>query len=114
MQRDPSINRAPRSLARGKILRGALVVAALGAIGVTVGAVAARGGSQNQVPTTAADFFMPGTQPNPNSETFTPIFGAINCTYCHSDYGVEVAPFAGDRSKPLDWTGVLTLLRRRR
>lgn len=28
--------------------------------------------------------------------------------------GVEVAPFAGDRSKPLDWTGVLTLLRRRR
>ena len=43
MQRDPSINRAPRSLARGKILRGALVVAALGAIGVTVGAVAARG-----------------------------------------------------------------------
>lgn len=27
--------------------------------------------------------------------------------------GVEVAPFAGDRSKPLDWTGVLTLLRRR-
>ena len=93
MQRDPSINRAPRSLARGKILRGALVVAALGAIGVTVGAVAARGGSQNQVPTTAADFFMPGTQPNPNSETFTPVFGAVNCTYCHSDYGVEVAPF---------------------
>jgi hypothetical protein len=28
--------------------------------------------------------------------------------------GVEVAPFAGDRSKPLDWTGVLTLLRHRR
>jgi hypothetical protein len=28
--------------------------------------------------------------------------------------GVEVAPFAGDRSKPLDWTGVLTLLRQRR
>ena len=32
MQRDPSINRAPRSLARGKILRGALVVAALGGV----------------------------------------------------------------------------------
>jgi hypothetical protein len=28
--------------------------------------------------------------------------------------GVEVAPFAGERSKPLDWTGVLTVLRRRR
>lgn len=27
--------------------------------------------------------------------------------------GVEVAPFAGERSKPLDWTGVLTVLRRR-
>lgn len=28
--------------------------------------------------------------------------------------GVEVAPFAGARSRPLDWTGVLTVLRRRR
>ena len=28
--------------------------------------------------------------------------------------GVEVAPFAGERSRPLDWTGVLTVLRRRR
>jgi hypothetical protein len=28
--------------------------------------------------------------------------------------GVEVAPFAGERSRSLDWTGVLTVLRRRR
>jgi hypothetical protein len=28
--------------------------------------------------------------------------------------GVEVAPFDGERSRPLDWTGVLTVLRRRR
>jgi hypothetical protein len=28
--------------------------------------------------------------------------------------GVEVAPFADQRSRPLDWTGVLTVLRRRR
>ncbi|HEV7267216.1 MAG TPA: FIST N-terminal domain-containing protein [Falsiroseomonas sp.] len=27
--------------------------------------------------------------------------------------GVEVAPFAGEQSRPLDWTGVLTVLRRR-
>ena len=26
--------------------------------------------------------------------------------------GVEIAPFAGGRSRPLDWTGVLTVLRR--
>ena len=26
--------------------------------------------------------------------------------------GVEIAPFAEGRSRPLDWTGVLTLLRR--
>jgi hypothetical protein len=28
--------------------------------------------------------------------------------------GVEIAPFAGGPSRPLDWTGVLTVLRRRR
>lgn len=28
--------------------------------------------------------------------------------------GVEVAPFAGQQARPLDWTGVLTVLRRRR
>jgi hypothetical protein len=28
--------------------------------------------------------------------------------------GVEVAPFDGEHSRPLDWTGVLTVLRRRR
>jgi hypothetical protein len=28
--------------------------------------------------------------------------------------GVEIAPFAGVLSRPLDWTGVLTVLRRRR
>jgi small ligand-binding sensory domain FIST len=28
--------------------------------------------------------------------------------------GVEVAPFDGEHSRPLDWTGLLTVLRRRR
>ena len=93
MPRDPSNTSATRSPAHGKIMRGALVVAAIAAVGVTVGAVASRGGSQAQVPTTAADFFQPGTQPNPDVEKFTPVVGAINCTYCHSGYGVEVAPF---------------------
>ncbi|MCE2881017.1 MAG: dockerin type I domain-containing protein [Planctomycetaceae bacterium] len=71
----------------GRTTRAALALVGFVAVGVTVASVAARGGSgsQVQVPSTAADFFMPGTQPNPDAEAFTPIVGSINCTYCHGE-----------------------------
>jgi nitrate/TMAO reductase-like tetraheme cytochrome c subunit len=78
---------------RGRIVRGTLVVAAIGVVGAIVGTVAARNNAQTQIPTTAADFFLPGTQPNGDAEQFAPVVGAINCTYCHSGYGQGVAPY---------------------
>ncbi|MFZ9882185.1 MAG: hypothetical protein ACO3QC_12380, partial [Phycisphaerales bacterium] len=102
----------------GRTTRAALALLGLAAVGVTVGSVAARGGSggQVQVPSTAADFFMPGTQPNPDAETFAPVIGSINCTYCHSGYGVEIAPFdtwissmMGQSARDPVWHAALTI-----
>jgi len=72
-----------------------LVVAVLAAAGLS-GAVSAFMGDppgQTQLPTTAQDFLQPGTQPNPNPAEFAPIVPSINCTFCHSDYDAEAAPF---------------------
>jgi hypothetical protein len=60
------------------------------------GRASARSGS----PVEEADLVVRGLDPR------IPLLGFYS--------GVEVAPFAGERSKPLDWTGVLTVLRRRR
>ena len=76
-------------------MRRTLIVAGIAAVS-TVATVAARGGGgggQVQVPTTAADFFQPGTQPNADAEQFAPVISGINCTFCHSDYGNQVAPY---------------------
>lgn len=79
---------------RGTVARSVLAIAALAAVGGIVGSVAARGGTgQKQLATTASDFFQPGTQPEPNPDVFAPIIGGINCQYCHSDYGDQVAPY---------------------
>ena len=48
---------------------------------------------QVQIPTSASDFFMPGTQPNTDSLAFEPIQASNNCSYCHGDYDLQVAPF---------------------
>ena len=69
--------------------------ASLGAT-VVVGTVSAFMGDQQQqqqLPTTLQDFFQPGTQPNAVPEQFAPIIPSINCTFCHSDYSEEFAPF---------------------
>jgi hypothetical protein len=60
------------------------------------GRASARSGS----PVEEADLVVRGLDPQ------IPLLGFYS--------GVEIAPFAGERSKPLDWTGVLTVLRRRR
>ena len=85
---------SPRSLLAGRIARGTLLVLALTAIGGTVATVMARGGGgQVKVPTTGADFFQPGTQPSPKDPTIDPIETSISCTYCHSGYGDQIAPY---------------------
>ena len=48
---------------------------------------------QSQLPTTAQDFRQPGTQPNQNPDEFAPVIQSANCTFCHSDYDSESAPF---------------------
>lgn len=48
---------------------------------------------QTQVPATPSDFFLPGTQPNANPYEFQRIVASNSCTFCHSDYSPEDAPF---------------------
>ena len=67
---------------------------ALVAVGLSVSSVVAGGRrGQIKVPTTAADFLMPGTQPNEDPYEFNPITASNSCTYCHSDYNAATAPF---------------------
>lgn len=72
-----------------------LVCAALAGLGIFVGSVQGVPGSgdQVQVPATAADFFLPGTQPNADSLAFEPVQASNNCSYCHGEYNATVAPF---------------------
>ncbi|MFM7134550.1 MAG: hypothetical protein ACKO0W_09570 [Planctomycetota bacterium] len=112
----PGLSRSHRRA--GLATRGALALVGAVVLVAGVSTVLARGGSggQVQVPTTAADFFMPGTQPNPDVEQFDPIIGAANCTYCHSDYGVDLAPFdswvasaMGQSARDPVWHAALTI-----
>ena len=100
----------------GAIHRGVLVAVALLGASALVGTVVARGTGQTQLPTTFADFVQPGTQPNPDSAEFTPIYSAQNCTFCHSDYGNEVAPYdswvtslMGQSARDPVWHAALTI-----
>ncbi len=50
-------------------------------------------GDQTQVPATPMDMRLPGTQPNPDSMSFEPVQHSNNCSYCHGEYSLQVAPF---------------------
>ncbi|HRP63405.1 MAG TPA: hypothetical protein PK400_08950 [Phycisphaerales bacterium] len=84
---------------RGGIIIGVAAVVGAGFLGAQVLGQSGRGGSprggpasppggkgQIQVPTTAADFFQPGTQPDPTGKAMVPIFSSMNCVICHGDY----------------------------
>jgi nitrate/TMAO reductase-like tetraheme cytochrome c subunit len=111
----PGLSRSYRRA--GIATRGALALAGSLVLVAGVSTVLARGaGGQVQVPTTAADFFLPGTQPNPDVEQFDPVVGSVNCTYCHSDYGVDLAPFdswvasvMGQSARDPVWHAALTI-----
>ena len=60
---------------------------------------AGRGSARSGAPVEEAELVQRGLQAN------VPLLGFYS--------GVEIAPFAGGLARPLDWTGVLTVLRRR-
>ncbi len=88
---------------RGFVRQRVLIsLCAVSAVALAVPTVSAfRGGSgrpsappsQTQIPATMDNFLMPGTQPDPNPFTFARIQSSFNCTFCHSDYDIEVAPY---------------------
>ena len=85
----------PSNPLAGRIARGTLIALAIAAASATVATVMARGGGggQTKVPTTLADFFQPGTQPDPSGIAVAAIETSLSCTYCHSGYGDQVAPY---------------------
>jgi small ligand-binding sensory domain FIST len=60
---------------------------------------AGRGSARSGAPVEEAELVQRGLHPS------VPLLGFYS--------GVEIAPFAGGLSRPLDWTGVLTVLQRR-
>ena len=93
-----STTKATRARSRRRLIWCGVV---LGAVGLVVPSVIAggRGGGgggkrgQVQLPTTAADFFLPGTQPETDPFLFNPITPSTSCTFCHSEYNADTAPF---------------------
>ena len=80
------------SLRTRRMTLGACVLAAAAAA-TGVGAVMNPPPGQTQLPTTANDFFQPGTQPESDSAVFMRILPSNDCTFCHSDYSETFAPF---------------------
>ncbi|MBL9119688.1 MAG: hypothetical protein JNL80_07230 [Phycisphaerae bacterium] len=104
-----------RGLGRARIiLLGAVGIAAVGSLVPSV--LAGGRGGQVQVPTTAADFIMPGTQPTDDPYLLNPITVSSSCTYCHSDYNAATAPFdtwavslMGQSARDPIWQAALTI-----
>jgi hypothetical protein len=71
------------------------VTVALGAITAAMLAPVVVGfrGGQTQLPTTSADFYFNGTQPDPTGAQVEPIYPSVNCQYCHAEYNTATAPF---------------------
>jgi hypothetical protein len=74
------------------------------------------GGGGFKLPTTKADFFMPGTQPSADEYELHPVITSQNCTFCHSDYSITVAPFdtwvvslMGQSARDPVWHAALTI-----
>jgi hypothetical protein len=62
--------------------------------GTLAGALVPWGGdAAAQVAATLDDYFMGGTQPEPDPGTFDPILSVDQCGFCHSSYDPVVEPF---------------------
>jgi hypothetical protein len=80
------------------------------------GPPAGGGGGQTQLPSNASDFFAPGTQPNTNPQEFAPVAYSLNCTFCHSGYSLDFAPYdawvvsvKGQAARDPVWHAALTI-----
>ncbi|NUQ67607.1 MAG: hypothetical protein HUU18_04925 [Phycisphaerales bacterium] len=60
-------------------------------VSMVAGAILAAAGAIATVPTTALDFFAPGTQPGPLTH---PLVSAQSCANCHGYYSNEHEPYA--------------------
>ncbi|MFK7960020.1 MAG: hypothetical protein AB8G96_05785 [Phycisphaerales bacterium] len=60
-----------------------------------------KGGGPATLPTTSADFFQDGTQPQPDNPDFAPAGISTQCQVCHSNYDLEVEPWRPWRSSML-------------
>ena len=78
---------------RRAITTAGFVALAAAALATSVGAFMGGPPGQTQLPTTAQDFFQPGTQPSSDPQTFAETIPSTNCTFCHSDYSPTFAPF---------------------
>ncbi len=86
----------PRLSSRRSILIAVLALLGLALLAAGAGRVAAGqdqpagqpsgsdAASGLPLPTTRNDFFLPGTQPNPHANEFTPIIDPTNCVNCHT------------------------------
>ena len=109
--------RAARSgRARIAVLGGLGLLAAATAVMLAPSVLAGGRGGQLQVPTTPADFLMPGTQPSDDPYVLNPITISNSCTYCHSDYNAATAPFdtwavsmMGQSARDPVWQAALTI-----
>jgi hypothetical protein len=89
----------PMTQPRPVIARALSIVGGVGVASVLLVAVVVPADAQRRpreargpLPTTSADFFQPGTQPQPDPYAFEPIQASANCSFCHSDYDPEDAP----------------------
>ena len=62
-------------------------------VGVASTLAAPVAAQQVKLPTTANDFLLPGTQPDPTFMIVEPIIAGVNCSGCHAYYTPTVAPF---------------------
>jgi mono/diheme cytochrome c family protein len=67
------------------VLPAICALTGLGAAGYLVDVRGDRGG-QVQVPSTAEDFFQPGTQPDPSGAMLEPVVTSQTCVICHGEY----------------------------
>lgn len=92
MEQYSTMKDTPKNRTQTYMLFALIGVAATGLLTLSSHSIAGPG-DQVQVPTSAADFFLPGTQPNTDSMAFEPIQASNNCSYCHGGYDEVDAPF---------------------
>ncbi|MGA0172513.1 MAG: hypothetical protein ACO3NL_02570, partial [Phycisphaerales bacterium] len=84
-QRRPSLSR--------RLTIAAASIAALGAVSILGAGSGKPPRGQVKIPATENDFLQTGTQPSDDPYQFQPIVESFSCTYCHSDYDIEDAPY---------------------